>query len=332
MYWIHRLVKFYLIKDKTNKGEKNNFEEVSTTLPLLNYHSAIKNQKIKNPISNFELQKEISKKSKLKTGNEFDNINIINDSQYLFGESLIQMNNESNNQANNITSIKDNQFSISNVIGSDILTKRDDEFLLGKRNFNILNNNITNMNVNFNMNLNLKKINKENNANVAQKWGKDNQNLNNLDQESLDLVYNSNSKKNKKNKIENESFLIFKGKRQCEKNSSINIINDYSNLNQNDYAYKNFEYFPKGENFEFGNRLNLSLKETNIFNTIKDNVNSIEINDKNSSLSQNSSRIYPNELTNRKNNYLTEQDINKKTFYSPINCLKSKIYLNDILN
>lgn len=294
---------------KTNKGEKKTLNEVSTTLPILNFQSALKNEKIKNTISNFELQKELSKKSKNIGGNEFQHINIINDSQHFFGN-----NSHKIEKKNNLTSINDNQFDCSNEFS--FLNKRENIF------FDKNNNELKDQK-------SFKKINCNSDISVAQKWGKDNKFMNNFYQENLDFSFGYDMSKLPQQKQENESILIFKGQNSSFQSNNRNIFfnssNNISNNNLNEYQMGfpidsnnicTSDFFPKDDKSELNKSILNNLYEPNCFNFSKElgNNSEEELNNKIYNLTPPSRKLSPNDINQikEKNSF---QDKNKKKSY-----------------
>lgn len=296
---------------KTQKGEKKKKEDLSTTNPFLTCQSSIKNENIKASISNFELQKEISKKSKLKSGNEFDNINIQNDSQHLFGESTAPKN---------ITSIKDHEFSFNK--NSPYLSKRD---IMNFSKNNVLDNQIFRPE-------NLKRVNKENDFKVIQKWGRDNCSLNFIDHEQFDLSLNLNCEKNYIKNLENESMLIFGGQNQNSKNlfkdNSSNIFKDSQkeplNLLKKTNLNIQTENSKKRTNFEFSKCFTQFDKHLNTFNQSKGSPSHLDLTEKLIYSISNSMKNSPEKTILNENNLFNNNEKNRSALFSPLPLKKSK--------
>lgn len=302
---------------KTKQGDKKTLEEVSTTNPFFTCQSTFKNENIKAPISNFELQKELSKKSKLKSGNEFENINIINDSQYLFGDSEV-------NTHNNMTSLKDYQLSFTENL--DILSKRNNQKFL------VEDTSVQNKK-------GLKKVNKENGFGAIQKWGKDNNFLNDFNQENFDLSFRMNSDKLKLNKPENDSMVIFEDKKSMNKSILKELDNNQlkeSTLKTSHFLFGNPSpegpnvytsgLYIKDEKGESMKSAHANFPDNTFFqiSSPKDSGNSLELNEKPIFSINDFDKRSPIKLKEQEPLFINEQEKNKCNLYSPMNYIQSK--------
>lgn len=303
---------------KTKQGEKKILEQISTTNPFLTCQSTIKNENIKAPISNFELQKELSKKSKLKSGNEFENINIINDSQYLFRDIETNINK-------NVINLKDYQIDIND--NSNLLSKRN--------NTKILMQDTLTQNKKF-----LKKVNKENDFDVISKWGKNNNLLGGFNHENFDFSLIINPDKLKLNKPENDSMVIFNDDKPINKSILKEIDNNQlkeSNLKISNFIFENTS--PNGVNVNTSdlyiqNEKGESIKSdlgnfpNNTFfqmSSPKDSENSLNLNEKPIFSIHDFDKESPKDPKDQETIFIDHLK-NKTHIYSPMNNHKSKYF------